>query len=323
VDAAGLITFLNETTLPDRTLLLTTETTGKPALAGLDLASFSNCFSINYSILNEWGAAPDGFRKCTTTFDQARGLIERLGPFDLAFMDPFHLYADSRDALRLATAATRSGWLVVHDCLPSIDMASEDYAEAHWSGGTFAAFLDLALDDWRDRAWFVVDSDFGIGVVGPEGSGHLVADTVAPGLRDAWRTASLDEKRRFLEGDRSRVFRPVAGNQVVGVIQRVLQGEPVRLDGARREPVVQRAGSSIGLQALARMFWPRVLARRGLPPSAPFLGLRLFAAVLLCDWDILRRMYRLRGEGPGQEPQPAHGERVPAQAPSRGVDAGP
>jgi hypothetical protein len=88
--------------------------------------------------------------------------------FDIVFTDPWHTIDHSRRALRWAfDRIAPDGWLVVHDCWPTAPELLGPYGgyPAAWCGDTWRAFQELARA--QRNPWCVIDSDFGIGVIGP------------------------------------------------------------------------------------------------------------------------------------------------------------
>ena len=94
--------------------------------------------------------------------------LERLaGAFDLVLVDPYHDYADSIDVISAAIRlAGDDGMVLVHDCMPQRKYVADVFRPGPWAGMTFAAFRDLAPQTGRE--WFVVASEMGIGVLGPQ-----------------------------------------------------------------------------------------------------------------------------------------------------------
>jgi len=99
--------------------------------------------------------------------DFASALERFPGSFDLVLVDPFHDYADSIDVLTAAIQlAGDDGMVLVHDCMPPRKYVADVFRPGPWAGMTFAAFRDLAPHTGRE--WFVVASEMGIGVLGPQ-----------------------------------------------------------------------------------------------------------------------------------------------------------
>ena len=110
-------------------------------------------------------------------------------------------------------------------------LTEPDEVPGSWCGSTFAAFLDQMRNKANSRAWFIIDSDFGIGVIGPENSSHLVSDKVLPETVANWFSISAQGKRRLLESENLEIFRPVHPSNVRHALERVIAGKPVSLAG--------------------------------------------------------------------------------------------
>jgi hypothetical protein len=155
--------------------------------------------------------------------------VKYLAPFEISFVDPFHSYASSIEALSLAIDTTPTGWIVVHDCLPTFDIAGDDEISGEWSGSTFAAFQDLMRSQHHDRAWFIVNSDYGIGVIAPVETAQFLEDSVSTEEIDNWLSASLEEKREHLLKDSRALFRAIEPEAFHNVLESVLAGKPLRV----------------------------------------------------------------------------------------------
>lgn len=88
--------------------------------------------------------------------------------FDVVYIDPWHTMEHSYRLIRWAFEHVAiGGRLLVHDCWPDrADLLGEFVDDGSgWCGDTWRAFHEFA----RAQAdpWCVVDTDFGIGVIGP------------------------------------------------------------------------------------------------------------------------------------------------------------
>lgn len=92
------------------------------------------------------------------------------GKYDLIFVDGLHtaeqVYTDVQNSLN---HLNEGGFIVLHDCNPPTEYHIRSYEEylatrGQWNGTVFRGFIKLKqeLRDWR---CFVVDTDFGCGVV--------------------------------------------------------------------------------------------------------------------------------------------------------------
>ncbi len=88
---------------------------------------------------------------------------------DLVFIDCWHTYEDSLCTLELALAMLpRGGFIVIHDCdPPNLEIAGSPKASCleAWCGETWRAFIDVTASLPARTEWFVVESDYGIGVI--------------------------------------------------------------------------------------------------------------------------------------------------------------
>jgi len=207
-----------------RCILVTSETTGNPALEKASSAQFETMVSMQYSPATTAEPGTDRYRTIDQVADEAR----RLGPFDVAFVDPYHTYEASMVALAcLAECIRDRGWMIVHDCFPPFELASDIYQDGPWCGSTYAAFRDVA--ETSDRAWFVADSDFGLGVLGPASTAHLIRHAVAPELAALWRESDIDSKRELLKDAGVPLMRVVSPARVDDLLSSFLRNEAVTL----------------------------------------------------------------------------------------------
>lgn len=204
--APDLIHRIARTTRARRFVALSSDSTGIPALGAIEPHAFEVLISMRYSAAGSNAPSTKAFRDIAAVITD----LCALGPFDLAFVDPFDSYRESLAALQgLLPCLHRSGWLVVHDCLPPPDLSGEQYVDGPWCGSTYAAFRDVAVSS--GRGWFVVDADYGLGVMTPEGTNHLVSRASPARLDTRWALADLEQRRALLAEyavDLMRVVRP-------------------------------------------------------------------------------------------------------------------
>jgi len=207
-----------------RCVLVTSETTGNPLLEDVSIGGFDMMASLRYSDAMPEGSGSLGYR----TIDRVAEEVRRLGQFDVAFVDPFHSYEASLTAFNSLVGCTRErGWMVVHDCLPPYLLASDVYQNGPWCGSTYAAFRDVASTS--GRAWFVVDSDFGLGVLGPAQTSRLVQDSVPPEVVTRWNTADIESKRELLRDCGKALMRAIPAERFDELFSAILRNEPVTL----------------------------------------------------------------------------------------------
>jgi hypothetical protein len=181
-----------------RAVAMTSAATGLPALAALDLGLIASFESLRYQTMP--GQAPHGVM-LPAEDDVLAGLARRAHSIDLVMIDPFHTYEASRRAIAAALdAAADDSLVLVHDCFPPLALRSPHYHPGSWCGVTYLAFLDACIDG--DRDWFTIDSDFGIGVLGPAGSRTRRAPRASSELVSRWQSAGSDDDRdRLVESD--------------------------------------------------------------------------------------------------------------------------
>jgi hypothetical protein len=190
---------------------LTSFTTGTPGLLGIDLTHVSLFLSLRYSV------AEQNLSGHMQSVDELEARIEELGTvFDVIFIDPWHTFEDSFRMLDIAARFTKSsGYIVVHDCLPTNVSLSPSYVEGRWSGETYVAFRCWVSGQNRD--WFVLDDDFGVGVVGPDLTMSGV-DSVSHPLTRA-ESLTPEAVRTAFESDARELMRAVAPEQFTQAIE--------------------------------------------------------------------------------------------------------
>ena len=180
----GLGTLTNELLSDPRfgkVAVVTSATTGNPALATIDLARADSVLALQYAGEGQ----PGGVELADIGEEVEQDHL--VGTFDLAMIDPFHTYGSSLECLALALNMLRpAGVLLVHDCLPPPEYTNPALAPGNWCGTTFAAFRDLCTAN--GLCWFTVGTDFGIGVAvkGTDPIERRVPD-------DAWTEQTQEE----------------------------------------------------------------------------------------------------------------------------------
>ena len=142
-------------------------------------------------------------------------LLESVEPGSLVFADPLHDYDTARLSLERTLEKVRDdGWLVVHDCLSYPWQMSERQHAFEWAGATAVAFRDVAMAS--GRPWFVVDADFGLGVIGPKGL--MIEAAVQPALERKWSTATTQGRVRLVKRQGDLLMRSVDPTAVAALL---------------------------------------------------------------------------------------------------------
>ncbi len=119
------------------------------------------------------------------SLDGLLGALERSKPsVDVVFADPWHSYDDSLKIMCAGISMLNpGGHLLVHDCGPWLSefvVDSPDTVWDTWCGETWRAFVDLAANLRNGWDWYVIDTDFGIGVIRAPEEAVLAADRPGP-----------------------------------------------------------------------------------------------------------------------------------------------
>lgn len=195
-----------------RIAVITSQTTGNPAVGTLDLSAVDLALVVQTPVTS--GAA--------ASTSPALAEVQALrGGLDLVIADPFHTYEGSVECIIAATTLLRpGGLLLVHDCLPPPELISPEHMPGSWCGVTFAAFRDLCTAN--NLPWFTVSNDFGVGVARvPEGG--IAQDTP----EDAWTPGDHAEYLgRYLE-DPFAMMRAVAPDDAGAAVDALLRGAAV------------------------------------------------------------------------------------------------
>lgn len=160
---------------------LTSASTGNPALQRLELAGLDLLVALQYADAGQPAAA-----RRLQTLAGVRRQVDELGlrgRMDLAVVDPYHSYESSRDCLELGLdLLAPGGTMLVHDCLPPLELTGETFVDEAWCGVTFAAFRDVCRA--RGLRWFTLNTDFGLGVVVAGESSSAAIGPAAPPLAE-------------------------------------------------------------------------------------------------------------------------------------------
>ena len=240
-DLAAVLHHLDACWADARVLLLTSTTTGTPALQALDVSSLGSVESLRYEY------APPAVTGLPPRRSEQQ-VLDELGKggrrFDLALVDPFHDLAASRRAIEavLGVVADRS-IVLVHDCWPPASLRDDAFpGPVAWCGRTYRAFLDVALAG--DRDWCVVDADFGIGVLGPAGSRGRVRDWGDAEEAARWRSAEDEADRLQVEAaDAETLWHLLPPEPALAVVDAY-----VELDASDEARAVAAAGRRAGME---------------------------------------------------------------------------
>jgi hypothetical protein len=99
---------------------------------------------------------------------------ENTKKYDLIFVDGLHLYEQAyRDIINSLNSLNDKGVIIVHDCNPPSEWHQrENNFKGQWNGTTWKAFVRLRCER-KDLNMFVIDSDWGIGVIDPKGTQQI------------------------------------------------------------------------------------------------------------------------------------------------------
>lgn len=195
--------------------IITSPTTGNPALETIDLGLADSALVLQYA-----AEGPPG-RLGLEDIGEAVERSHIAGTFDLAMIDPFHAQESSLECLALALNMLRpAGVLLVHDCLPPPEYTNPTFVPGNWCGTTFAAFRDLCVAN--GLSWFTLGTDFGIGVA--------VKGTDPVELRvpdDAWTEQTHEEYLARYTADPCAFMQAVGGGDARAAMDQALGGEAV------------------------------------------------------------------------------------------------
>lgn len=141
---------------------ITTATTGTPGVAGMNPSLIKSFRSYKY--MTDAKELDQEFTSLADIDDSTQNLKFL---YDLLFLDSWHTYEDSLRILEIGLRLAKPNSIIlVHDCLSRSSSLSADYVPGAWSGVTCFVFREFAKK--VNREWFVLDSDFGVGILGPE-----------------------------------------------------------------------------------------------------------------------------------------------------------
>jgi hypothetical protein len=193
---------------------ITTSTTGTPAVAGINPSLVKTFNSFKYTTqvgdqefesLKEIDIATQGFNSF----------------FDLLFLDSWHTYKDSLEILEIGIRIAKPNSIIlVHDCLAHSSSLSSTYVPGAWSGVTCFVFREFAKT--VNREWFVLDSDHGLGVLGPEtNTKQSLINSVDLELLEK---SELENLKQFYENSR-QYMRGIAPSRFQEALKRIRSGE--------------------------------------------------------------------------------------------------
>jgi len=141
---------------------ITTATTGTPGIAGINPSLVRSFRSFKYRT-----DAKDVDQEFDSLSEIDHATQDLESHYDLLFLDSWHNYEDSLKILEIGVRIARPNSIIlVHDCLSRSSSLSADYVPGAWSGVTCFVFREFAKQ--VNREWFVLDSDYGVDVLGPE-----------------------------------------------------------------------------------------------------------------------------------------------------------
>lgn len=187
-----------------------TFTTGTPAISNFNVGHTNHFLVLTYTASeleqdSEYQSLDDIDRVLTRIDDK----------YDLIFLDPWHTLEDSVQGLQIALKFIKpNGFIVVHDCLTLEASMSATFIPGAWSGVTAIAFRDLV--SILNRNWCVIDSNHGIGVIGPEYGSQAIEDLPN---NPRWLTADLEEKVRIFYEDPRDLMRAIGPAQAEAAIR--------------------------------------------------------------------------------------------------------
>jgi hypothetical protein len=206
---------------------ITTSTTGTPAVAGINPSLVKTFHSFKYTteVGNQEFASLEEIDVVCEGFNSS---------FDLLFLDSWHTYEDSLKILEIGIQIAKPNSIIlVHDCLARSSSLSSTFVPGAWSGVTCFVFREFAKT--VSREWFVLDSDHGLGVLGPE------VDTKQPLLDsvnlELLKRLELEELKQFYENPRlyMRGIEPASFQEA---LNRIRSGEsPEYLVLRTQEPI--------------------------------------------------------------------------------------
>jgi nucleotide-binding universal stress UspA family protein len=207
-----------------RCLLLTAGTTGHPTARRISIKQFETLLSVQFRVSQSSDPKDRSYR----SLDEVAAELKSLAKFDIVFVDPHHSYEDSIKALDLAEAVLDGdGWMIVHDCFPPYHLTAIDYRPGQWCGSTYAAFRDFAATS--GRAWLVIDSDFGLGILGPSDTGQYIDDPIGAEMQRLWLRSGLEARRELLRAHGREILRVVPGHALRQFLKSIAEKRTIDL----------------------------------------------------------------------------------------------
>jgi len=188
---------------------LTTPTTGKAAIKGLNISQLSRCIFLTYSVQDDVYPRLSAIAELKISDNGAEEI------FNIAFIDSWHTYESSLEALGLIeNKMIDNSFIFVHDCFPpNLELISESFIPGSWCGVTFAAFRDYAVSSGRD--WATVVDDYGLGILGPRNS---VKRKDSSEFDVRWASMTMKEKIASYAESPISVMRGVQSSDLLAVI---------------------------------------------------------------------------------------------------------
>jgi len=191
-DKIDVIHFLSDRNGYSSYLEICTPTTGG-LYHRIDRARFMRCHRLMYRCPGSFDDGMDvNFRSSDMRTNELFETIHAMGfRYDIALVDPFHLYDISyRDLVDALGVITDRGTIVAHDCFPhGEDLVAPDWTPGSWCGLTFMAFIDF-MKDHPELSYVTVDTDHGCAVIGKGGTRPKVPDATIHGWNAARRDAT-------------------------------------------------------------------------------------------------------------------------------------
>ncbi|CAB4862949.1 unannotated protein [freshwater metagenome] len=198
---------------------LTTPTTGKAAISGLNIGRLSRGIFLTYSVQDD--VYPRLSEIAELKISNSGGTEEI---FNIAFIDSWHTYESSLEALRLIeNKMIDNSFIFVHDCFPpNLELISESFSPGSWCGVTFAAFRDYAMTSGRD--WATVVDDYGLGILGPRNS---VKRKDSSEFDVRWASMTMKEKIASYAESPISVMRGVQSSDFLTIIEAMEQRQDI------------------------------------------------------------------------------------------------
>lgn len=141
-------------------------------------------------IPNKDGVDPDPYVPCKYQMPSDEFFRYHISKkYDIIFIDGFHSYGQSlKDIKNSLEALNDGGFIVVHDCNPPSEFFIRSYEQflkdnAGWTGDVFKSIIDLRKNN-KDLNVFVVDIDYGCGVITKRDINKIVLTPELPNIED-------------------------------------------------------------------------------------------------------------------------------------------